>query len=390
VLERRVQLSGVSEDLGTLNGRAYRQGNVAHLTSDTYFFHLPRAGVIDLQLSRMIGKARMVIEQGDLALSNFLGSTPFSSNDHEFTMSVPAGDYFVDVQSAPDTGIIPAFYTVAISADYAPGQQVSGSSDFRADRGRDMGILSESSTATARDFLGFLDTSGHDAGDFIDTYFFEILKNGFLQVHEEGATADVANPSAKVTGDISIYRNFDGDNRLEAGKLLSSGHFDIKTNSQASATLGNASAGKYIAVVSHPAIPAVNDDTGGTNYKLEFFYDAADAAGNSTATAKDIGTLGNNTQTFNDYLSSVDATDVYKFTTVAGQGGPFVFDGTLSGFTRGDFDIELLNSSGTVLASRTTRGTVAEHLTRTGLPPGTYFVRAPSDVGAASAAGCQD
>ena len=93
-----------------------------------------------------------------------------------------------------------------------------------------------------------------------------------------------------------------------------------------------------------------------------------DFAGNTLSTARDLGILSGN-RTFADYVGSDDTNDYYRFTLAA----PSNFSLLLNGLSA-DADVQLLNSSGTLITQSNAAGTSPESITRT-LDAGTYFVR---------------
>ncbi|MEB3308588.1 MAG: S8 family serine peptidase, partial [Cyanobacteriota bacterium] len=93
-----------------------------------------------------------------------------------------------------------------------------------------------------------------------------------------------------------------------------------------------------------------------------------DGAGNSLESARDIGTLSGS-QSFSDWVGKSDRDDFYRFEiTEASQ-----FSATLEGLSA-DADLQLLSSSGTVLASSTNGRSAAETITSS-LDAGTYYAR---------------
>ncbi|MDB9535037.1 pre-peptidase C-terminal domain-containing protein [Dolichospermum planctonicum CS-1226] len=108
--------------------------------------------------------------------------------------------------------------------------------------------------------------------------------------------------------------------------------------------------------------------SGDTNYSLSLNATAVDNAGNTLATARNIGTL-TGTQSFNDWVGSADTNDYYSF-NVERQSN---FSLSLTGLSA-DADVQLLNSSGTVISSSTAGGTTSESITRQ-LSAGTYYVQ---------------
>jgi len=93
-----------------------------------------------------------------------------------------------------------------------------------------------------------------------------------------------------------------------------------------------------------------------------------DYAGNSTGTARNLGTLSS-TQSFEDFVGSADKDDFYRF-SIANTSN---FNLSLSGLS-GDADVKLLNSSGGEITRSTQGGFRSESISRE-LSPGTYFVQ---------------
>lgn len=95
-----------------------------------------------------------------------------------------------------------------------------------------------------------------------------------------------------------------------------------------------------------------------------------DGAGNSLASAKDMGLLGASPKIYNDYVGGQDSNDDYSFT----------LDGTrnlrlaLSGLSA-NADLVLMNSQGAVLASSTQAGNAEESIRVDALAAGTYYLR---------------
>ena len=95
---------------------------------------------------------------------------------------------------------------------------------------------------------------------------------------------------------------------------------------------------------------------------------SSDYAGNSLGTARNI-TIGSATTTFRDWVGSTDTNDYYRFTLSNTSN----FNLTLNGLSA-DADVQLLNSSGSVLQDSTNSSSRAESLSRQ-LNAGTYFIR---------------
>ncbi|MTJ45874.1 PPC domain-containing protein [Dolichospermum flos-aquae] len=110
--------------------------------------------------------------------------------------------------------------------------------------------------------------------------------------------------------------------------------------------------------------------SGNTYYSLSFNATAlpVDNAGNTTATARAVGTL-TATQSFSDWIGTADTNDYYSFNV----GTQSNFSLNLTGLTA-DADVELFNSSGTVISGSYTDGIVSESITSQ-LSAGAYYVR---------------
>lgn len=113
--------------------------------------------------------------------------------------------------------------------------------------------------------------------------------------------------------------------------------------------------------------------SGDTSYRLSVRVDSAaptipDNAGNSTSSARYIGTL-NAQQSYSDFVGSADRDDYYRFDLTDRSR----FELSLEGLSA-DADVSLLNSQGSTLASSTRGGNASESINRT-LDGGTYFAR---------------
>ncbi|ODV37529.1 S8 family serine peptidase [Microcystis aeruginosa] len=95
---------------------------------------------------------------------------------------------------------------------------------------------------------------------------------------------------------------------------------------------------------------------------------SVDLAGNTLATARAI-TVGSSTTSYTDWVGSTDTNDYYRF-SLANSGN---FNLGLTGMTA-DADVQLLNSSGSVIAYSDNGGTASESITRQ-LSAGTYYIR---------------
>jgi hypothetical protein len=108
--------------------------------------------------------------------------------------------------------------------------------------------------------------------------------------------------------------------------------------------------------------------SGDTTYGLSLTALPVDNAGNTLATARAVGTL-TATQSFSDWVGSVDTNDYYSF-NVGTQSNLTL---SLTGLSA-DADVQLLNSSGTVITTSAAGGSSSESITRQ-LSAGTYYAR---------------
>ncbi|MEY2977032.1 MAG: hypothetical protein RLZZ435_1171, partial [Cyanobacteriota bacterium] len=117
-------------------------------------------------------------------------------------------------------------------------------------------------------------------------------------------------------------------------------------------TISASNPSKFVIVPSNTSIPSV----------------PADGAGNSTSSARDIGTL-TGTRSFSDFVGSADTNDYYRFYVDSTSN----FSLSLTGLSA-DADVQLLNSSGGAIVSSANGGSSSESISRQ-LSAGTYYAR---------------
>ncbi|MBD1217321.1 MAG: PPC domain-containing protein [Aphanizomenon flos-aquae Clear-A1] len=108
--------------------------------------------------------------------------------------------------------------------------------------------------------------------------------------------------------------------------------------------------------------------SGDTTYGLSLTALPVDNAGNTLATARAVGTL-TATQSFSDWVGSVDIDDYYSFNVTT----PSNFSLSLTGLSA-DANVQLLNSSGTVITTADAIFSTSEFITSL-LSAGTYYAR---------------
>jgi Bacterial pre-peptidase C-terminal domain len=109
--------------------------------------------------------------------------------------------------------------------------------------------------------------------------------------------------------------------------------------------------------------------SGNTNYNLSVSGSLPDFAGNTTATARNVGPL-NGSRVIQDFVGADDTNDYYRFNI----GPSSNFSLRLDGLTA-DADVQILNSAGTVIGSSTAASNNAEQINLSNLAPGSYFAR---------------
>ena len=196
-----------------------------------------------------------------------------------------------------------------------------------------LGALSGS--RTIQNFVGSSDPN--------DYYRFDLTQASSFSLSLNGLSANANVELLTSTGGL-IQRSANGGTRAESiSRTLNTGTYFVR----------------------------VYRGSGNTNYNLTLAATAsgpADNAGNTLATARNIGTLSSS-QSFSDFVGSTDTNDYYRFDLSQSSN----FSLSLNGLSA-DADVQLLNSSGTVLTSSANGGTTAESISST-LGTGTYYVR---------------
>ncbi|ELR97421.1 PPC domain-containing protein [Gloeocapsa sp. PCC 73106] len=286
-------------------------------TNDYYRFSLNNTSNFSLSLSGMTA-------DGDVQLLNSSGgvitsSTAGGSTSESINTTLSAGTYFVRVYpfSTANTN-----YNLSLSASI---------NDNTLSTARNIGTLS--STQFFSDFVGTSDTN--------DYYRFSLDSTRNFSLSLSGMSAD---------GDVQLLNS--------SGGVITSSALGGSSSESIITTLN---AGTYFVRV-YPFGSA------NTNYNLSLGATLSDGAGNSLGAARNIGTLGS-TQNFTDFVGTSDTNDYYRF-NVSNYSN---FSLSLSGMSA-DGDVQLLNSSGGVIASSALGGSSSESI-NTALGAGTYYVR---------------
>jgi hypothetical protein len=293
-------------------------------TNDYYCFSLANSGNFNLGLTGMTADAdvQLLNSSGSVIASSLRGG----SNPERITRQLSAGTYYIRVYCYTGN----TNYNLAVSAAPLAPVDLAGNTLATA-----RAITVGSSTTSYTDWVGSTDTN--------DYYRFTLANSGNFNLGLTGMTADA---------DVQLLNS--------SGSVIAS---SVRAGTASESITSQLSAGTYYIRV-YPY-------TGDTNYNLAVSaapLAPVDLAGNTLATARAI-TVGSSTTSYTDWVGSTDTNDYYRF-TLANSGN---FNLGLTGMTA-DADVQLLNSSGSVIASSTNGGTASESITSQ-LSAGTYYIR---------------
>lgn len=202
----------------------------------------------------------------------------------------------------------------------------------------------DDSAATARD-LGTLTATPITVSDFVgsvdpqDFTRFTITRSSDFRLSLSSMTADADVRLQNAQGQFVASSTRGGAQTEELNCQLSAGTYFVR----------------------------VYQYSGDTNYDLTL---SAVANDNSTATARDLGTLGGATPTtLRDFVGNPDTQDHSRFTIVRPSDVQLRLTGIVA-----DVDVQLFNNQGQVVASSTRRGSQSEEINCT-LNAGTYYMR---------------
>ncbi|MDK2459957.1 pre-peptidase C-terminal domain-containing protein [Aphanizomenon sp. PH219] len=286
-------------------------------TNDYYSFNVGTQSNLSLNLTGLTANA-------DVQLLNSSGgvittSAKTATTSESITSLLNAGSYFVRVyRSSGNTN-----YSLSLTVDNA-GNTLA--------KARNVGTLT--ATQSFSDWIGTADTN--------DYYSFNVGTQSNFSLNLTGLTADA---------DVELFNS--------SGTVISGSYTDGIVSESITSLL---SAGAYYV--------RVFQYSGDTNYSLSLNAAAlpVDNAGNTLAKARNVGTL-TATQSFSDWIGTADTNDYYSFNV----GTQSNFSLNLTGLTA-DADVELFNSSGTVISGSYTDGIVSESITSQ-LSAGAYYVR---------------
>lgn len=298
-------------------------------SNDYYSFNISGNGTFSLNLNSLDGNANVQLLNSSgtkIAESLQLDTTPDS-----ISTSLSSGTYYVRV--FPGTATSSTNYNLQLSFNPDPADN-AGNTLAQA---RNINTL----TATPAKFTDYLNSV-----DNKDYYRFDLTSSALIDLQLTPQTGNA---------DVQLLNS-------SGGSIVSS----TLTGTATDTIRRSLNAGTYY-ILGYPVSGAA------TNYELSVSAEAIgpDIAPNTLANAKNIGTL-NNLQNFNDFVGNIDNTDFYKFNLT----NKSTFNLTLSGLSD-NADVELFNSSGSILQSSTQAGNTSENINTT-LVAGTYYVRVKS------------
>jgi len=253
---------------------------------DFYRFSLDSTREFNLTLEGLSSDADVLLIE-DLNSNSLLDDdeifdTPFAegSISEAINQTLPAGDYFVLVeQFSGNTN-----YDLSLEA--VPTTVPPDDAGNTLATARDLGTLD--SIQTFSDFVGNADKS--------DFYRFTLEDTKELNLTLEGLSSDA---------DVLLIKDLNSNGVFDDNEILDA-PFNEGSDSEAINQI--LSAGDYFVLV--------EQFSGDTNYNLSLeaipINAPPDNAGNTTATARNIGTLSE-TQTFNEFVGNADQNDVYSF-----------------------------------------------------------------------------
>ncbi|WP_258316489.1 PPC domain-containing protein [Cylindrospermopsis raciborskii] len=338
-------------NLGTLASSTQNDfvGNVD--TVDYYRFTLTNLSAVTLNLSGLSADGDLELSRdqdgnGEISSDEIIQVSAATDNQDENIniTALSAGDYFVKVsQYDGDTN-----YNLNLSA--TPSIIPPDKAGNTLATAFNLGTLASS---TQNDFVGNVDT--------VDYYRFTLTNLSAVTLNLSGLSADT---------DLELSRDQDGNGEISSDEII---QVSAATDNQdENINITALSAGDYFVKVSQY--------DGDTNYNLNLSATPSiippDKAGNTLATAFNLGTLASSTQ--NDFVGNIDTVDYYRFTLTNPSGVTL----NLSGLST-DGDLELSRdqdgngeiSSDEIIQVSEATDNQDENINITALPAGDYFVK---------------
>lgn len=337
---------------------------------DSYEFNVPASGTVGITLDQLAQDPAGGAVAADLQLFHNVDNGLYLEPGESLAIKTARVG-----QSAQITGTLaPGIYDVVVSWHQTPpSDTLLGGSNYRLRVSYTAPDSAGNTLAAARDISG-VGTSGLpladylSAGDTTDFYKFSVSGGPFIFNAQMDAGPVPFSTVQPLNLEFDIVRdaNHNGKVDLDSNEILAvgtndSGHDNIFADAQDSDTY-------YV---------RVRRVEGEGPYTLKVFVRNTDLAGNTLATANNIGNLFGRTE-FVDAVSSFDPNDIYKFSMTAQGTITASFPSTGSG---SDPDLQLIQDadgdgaidSRDILVSGTHLSQGGVSLSRT-VPAGTYYL----------------
>lgn len=274
-LESRTLLSATLANLGTLAGQSIVTDSVdLHEVTDSYRFSMATSGTFDARLTGGAGHL-------DIRLFSAFQATPTSPPTPSSALgpagthiseNLAGGTYFIKVRRT-EGGDQVRHYGLRLTSDYAG----------TIPRARNVGVIPGR--------VEFDDYVGLSPADVVDYYRIVCPRPGTVTAILSGLTSNA---------DLELIRDRNGNGVVDETDIL------------AKSTLPGLSPDSIVNHATGAGVffIRVNRMDGNTNYHLRL---GADQAGNTPATARNIGNLVGR-QSFVDLVSKADTIDIYRFT----------------------------------------------------------------------------
>jgi len=320
---------GKARNLGVLNRtKTVRDSVDGRDLNDYYRFTLNATSEFDLLMNGLRANANVQLFNSS---GRSIGrSTAGGTGAERISKTLDAGNYYVRVFPS---GSATTDYKLRLSAKTVPTRPDPAGNT----RGKALNVGTLDGDRTFRDFVGGADTN--------DYYRFRVNQSSDFSLSLSGLSADADVQLLSSRGALidSSSRASDSDESIET--VLEKGNY-------------------YVRVLPY--------NSAQTNYKLDLSAASAapaDGAGDTLASARNLGTLSGSS-TFTDAVGTAnDTNDYYRFRL--DDDSDFSLD--LSGLGS-DADVQLLSRDGQVIESSTGAGNSAESIDRL-LTAGTYYVR---------------
>ncbi|MFN9631746.1 MAG: glycoside hydrolase family 9 protein, partial [Cyanobacteriota bacterium] len=309
--------------LGSLNGSISRGDSIGGGDANDYVrFEITQSVTLNLSLSGLGANADLELLDGSGSLLQRSANT--GTTAESISRGLGVGTYHARVTGSGSS----TPYTLTLTTD--------GAGNTRA-KAKNLGNLLGSLTLT--DWIGSSDPN--------DYYRLDLTQAGTLTLNLNGLAANA---------DLQLLNS--------VGTVLATSALGGTASESISWSLPVGTA--FVRVYAR--------GSNNTNTTLNLSLTPADTAGNTLASARNLGNL-DGSQSTSDWVGSFDTNDYYTFTLA--QAGLFSLG--LSGLVA-NADVELLSGTGTVLQSSANGGTATEAISCS-LTPGTYAVRVVANGG---------